>query len=378
MVDTFRVKTRIVMGAEWEEQLAGRRRVLVVTDRFMAESGKTDSVTRLLDGQGAEHRIFSDVQADPDIATVTAGVTALLDFSPDCVVAFGGGSSIDAAKAILFFGSRQRDMRDVLFVAVPTTSGTGSEVSRFAVITDREKEVKYPLVEDALLPDVAILDPRLTASVPPKVTADTGIDVFTHAVEAFVCTARSDFTDAAAEKAIKLVYQNLLTAYRQPDNLEARQRMHNASCLAGIAFSNSGLGLNHGMAHALGAHFHIPHGRANGILLPYVMSFNAGCVDGLTPVAKRYAQISRLLRLDSDSVRQSALNLIRTARRCMEKLDMPSTIQAAGVGQGSFEGRLEDMADDALVDRCTQTNPRPCTREEIIQIYRRAYSGKLF
>ena len=217
----------------------------------------------------------------------------------------------------------------------------------------------------------------LFRSVPPVVTADTGIDVFTHAVEAFVSTAHTDFSDAAAEKAIKLAYHNLLNAYRSPEDLEARQKMHNASCLAGIAFSNSGLGLNHGMAHALGAHFHIPHGRANGILLPYVMSFNAGCVDGLTPTAKRYAQISRLLRLDSSSVRQSALQLIRTIRSSMEKLGMPSTIRDAGVTQAEFEADVEAMAADALADRCTATNPRPCTKEDIIHIYHRAYAGRL-
>ena len=268
-------------------------------------------------------------------------------------------------------------MRDCKFIAIPTTGGTGAEVSRFAVITDQEKGVKYPLVEDSLLPDIAILDAELTTSVPPTVTADTGIDVFTHAVEAFVSTEASDFSDAAAEKAIKLVKRHLLPAYQNPEDRKARQGMHNASCLAGIAFSNSGLGLNHGMAHALGARFHIPHGRANGILLPYVMSFNAGCAEQLTSTAKRYARISRLLELESSSVRQSALNLIRTARRYIEKLNMPSTLQAAGVNAAEFEEAVHDMAEAALADRCTATNPRSCTAEEIEQIFRKAYSGKL-
>ena len=250
-------------------------------------------------------------------------------------------------------------------------------MTRFAVITNREKGVKYPLIDDSLLPDVAILDPQLTVSVPPAITADTGLDVFTHAVEAFVCTAANDFTDAAAEKSIKLVRRHLLNAYQHPDDLEARQGMHNASCLAGIAFSNAGLGLNHGMAHALGARFHIPHGRANGILLPYVMSFNAGCVDKLTPTAKRYAQISRLLGLESSSVRQSALNLIRTARQYIEKLSVPSTIQAAGVNAADFEAALEEMAQAAVADRCTATNPRSCTVEEVMHLYHKAFIGKL-
>lgn len=377
-MEQFQLGAKIFIGGGLDTLLAERKKVLIVSDRFLVDSGKVSYITDIVDRLRAEYRVFSDVQADPDIATVTAGVGLLLDFQPDAVVAFGGGSAIDAAKAILFFAAKQRDMRDVLFTAIPTTSGTGSEVSRFAVITDKVKEVKYPLVDDGLLPDAAVLDPVLTVSVPPVVTADTGIDVFTHAVEAFVSTAHTDFSDAAAEKAIKLAYRNLLTAFHQPDNLEARQKMHNASCLAGIAFSNSGLGLNHGMAHALGAHFHIPHGRANGILLPYVMSFNAGCIDGLTPTAKRYAQISRLLRLDSSSVRQSALQLIRTIRNSMDKLGMPSTIKDAGVVQAEFEEDVEAMAADALADRCTATNPRPCTKEDIVKIYRRAYSGKLF
>ena len=375
-MEEFRVKTKIVSGQGWTQHLSGRKRVLVVTDRFMAKSGKVSVVTAAAERHGAQTLLFSDVCADPDVETVTAGVTALLSFMPDCVAAFGGGSAIDAAKAILFFAKKQQPLPDTMFLAIPTTSGTGSEVSRFAVITDHEKEIKYPLVDDQLLPDIAVLDSQFTVSVPPSVTADTGIDVFTHAIEAYVCTARTDFTDAMAESAIRLVYQNLLTAYRQPDDLEARQKMHNASCMAGIAFSNAGLGLNHGMAHALGARFHIPHGRANGILLPYVMSFNAGCHDKLTPTATRYAQAARLLYLDGSSVRQSALQLIRTLRRFMEKLNMPSTIHQAGADRADFEDALDTMAEAALADRCTAANPRECTCEDIKNIYRQAFTGR--
>lgn len=375
-MEIFNVGTKIILGDGLGALMERLHRVFIVTDKFMAESGKVSYVTDRL-GEGAEHCIFSDVQADPDISTVTKGVGSLMDFTPDAVVAFGGGSAIDAAKAIVFFAARERDMRDCPFIAIPTTSGTGSEVSRFAVITDREKELKYPLVEDSLLPTAAVLDAQLTVSVPPAVTADTGIDVLTHAIEAFVSTTANDFSNAAAEKAIKLVRRHLLAAYGDPTNLEARQGMHNASCLAGIAFSNAGLGLNHGMAHALGARFHIPHGRANGILLPYVMSFNAGCSESLTPTAKQYAQISRLLRLDSSSVRQSALNLIRTARRYMEKLSIPSSIQAAGVSQAEFESEVRAMAEAAMADRCTATNPRSCSVEEIERVFHKAFLGKL-
>ena len=376
-MERFQLKPTIFFGPDALaalEGLAGRR-VMVITDSFLAQSGLLERVRARLRDCTVE--VFDQVVPDPPLELVAQGARALAEFRPQAVVAFGGGSAIDAAKAIVFFAARERDMRDCKFIAIPTTSGTGSEVSRFAVITDQEKGVKYPLVEDSLLPDIAILDAELTTSVPPTVTADTGIDVFTHAVEAFVSTEASDFSDAAAEKAIKLVKRHLLPAYQNPEDRKARQGMHNASCLAGIAFSNSGLGLNHGMAHALGARFHIPHGRANGILLPYVMSFNAGCAEQLTSTAKRYARISRLLELESSSVRQSALNLIRTARRYIEKLNMPSTLQAAGVNAAEFEEAVHDMAEAALADRCTATNPRSCTAEEIEQIFRKAYSGKL-
>ena len=376
-MNSFSVRTKIMEGGGLETLAPKLRKVFIVTDGFMASSGKVSYITEKLDRAGAEYRVFDQVKADPDIDTVTKGVDMIQEFHPDAVIAFGGGSPIDAAKAIVFFAAKTCDMRECMFIAVPTTSGTGSEVSKFAVITDPEKEVKYPLVEDSLLPDVAILDAELTVSVPPSVTADTGIDVFTHAVEALVSTAATDFSDAAAEKAIKLVRRHLMTAYHQPGDMAARQGMHNASCLAGVAFSNSGLGLNHGMAHALGARFHIPHGRANGILLPYVMSFNAGCSESLTPVAKRYAKIARLLGLEATSVRQSALNLIRTARRYVEQLNIPSSIQAAGVDKAEFEAEAETMAEAALADRCTATNPRLCSKEEILQVFHKAYIGRL-
>ena len=376
-MNSFSVRTKIMEGGGLETLAPKLHKVFIVTDGFMASSGKVSYITEKLDRAGAEYRVFDQVKADPDIGTVTKGVDMIQEFHPDAVIAFGGGSPIDAAKAIVFFAAKTCDVRECMFIAVPTTSGTGSEVSKFAVITDPEKEVKYPLVEDSLLPDVAILDAELTVSVPPSVTADTGIDVFTHAVEALVSTAATDFSDAAAEKAIKLVRRHLMTAYHQPGDMAARQGMHNASCLAGVAFSNSGLGLNHGMAHALGARFHIPHGRANGILLPYVMSFNAGCSESLTPVAKRYAKIARLLGLEATSVRQSALNLIRTARRYVEQLNIPSSIQAAGVDKAEFEAEAEAMAEAALADRCTATNPRPCSKEEILQVFHKAYIGRL-
>ncbi|MCI8538580.1 MAG: iron-containing alcohol dehydrogenase [Oscillospiraceae bacterium] len=377
-MNTFSSKTKILMGENTlETALEGRRRAFIVTDRFMADSGKVDYLTGPLSRLGGSYEIFSDVTPDPDINTVTAGVAHIMAFQPDVVIALGGGSPIDAAKAMVYFAVNQ-GLKDCPFIAIPTTSGTGSEVSKFAVISDREKQVKYPLVDDVLLPDVAMLDASLVVSVPKGVTADTGVDVFTHAVEAFVSTGRNDFSDAMAEKAIKLVYRYLLKVYKEPDNIEYRQRMHNASCLAGIAFSNAGLGLNHGMAHALGAKLHLPHGRANGILLPYVMSFNAGCTSKLTPTARRYAKIARSIGMGATSTRQSALNLIRFARSSMEKLGIPSSVKATKlVTAAEFEEMLDELAETALADRCTATNPEPCTIEDIKGVFRKAYNGNI-
>ena len=219
-MNSFSVRTKIMEGGGLETLAPKLHKVFIVTDGFMASSGKVSYITEKLDRAGAEYRVFDQVKADPDIGTVTKGVDMIQEFHPDAVIAFGGGSPIDAAKAIVFFAAKTCDMRECMFIAVPTTSGTGSEVSKFAVITDPEKEVKYPLVEDSLLPDVAILDAELTVSVPPSVTADTGIDVFTHAVEALVSTAATDFSDAAAEKAIKLVRRHLMTAYHQPGDAQ--------------------------------------------------------------------------------------------------------------------------------------------------------------
>lgn len=376
-MEQFGVKSRVIMGDHLEDLIDQMKRVFVVTDSFMAQSGKAEYVTAKLDRAGVEYVVFSDVAGEPDIDMVTAGAEALMKFEPDTVICLGGGAAIDAAKAIVYFARKVRGTAKAKFIAIPTTSGTGSEVSRFAVITDKAKGVKYPLVDDSLLPDVALLDAQLVLSAPPTVTADTGIDVLTHAVEAFVSKGRNDFTDACAEKAIRLVSEHLMECYKNPDNVEARQGMHNASCLAGIAFSNAGLGLNHGMAHAMGARFHIPHGRANGILLPYVMSFNIGTSQQLTPTAERYVQIAHLLRLDTSSVRQSTLTMIRTACNLIRRMNMPATIAEAGVTKEQFETELDAMAQAALADGCTASNPQPVTLEDIKEIYRKAFIGKL-
>lgn len=367
----------IYMGASsLEEALSGTKKAFIVTDKFMHESGKISYVSDFFDKIGAEYEIFSDVRPDPDMETIAAGIKRLTAFKADTIVAFGGGSAIDAAKSIAHISGGIVDNK-AIFVVIPTTSGTGSEVSRYAVITDREKNMKYPLADDSLLPDFAVLDAALVESVPPSVTADTGVDALTHAIEAFLSTGASDFSDAMAEKAMKLIFKNLLVAYSEPHNMEARQAVHNAATMAGVAFSNAGLGANHSLAHAAGAKLHLPHGRANAILLPYVMSFTAGCHTSLTPAAARYAQMAAVLNLDSNGVRQSALAAIRATRTLIRKLNIPASFQEAGIDKRLFEGELDAMTEAALADGCMKTTPVVFRPDEIRSIFRTAYSGKL-
>lgn len=374
----FYIKSRIFLNKDGLlEMIRGAARILIVTDAFMVESGKIAYLTEPLSKRGTAYEIFSEVKPDPDIHTVAAGIDRMLAFAPDVLIAFGGGSPIDTAKAMKFLSERSEAAVSCILVAIPTTSGTGSEVSKFSVVSDPEKSVKHPLVSNDMIPEAAVLDASLTASVPPSVTADTGIDVMTHAIEAFVSTGSNDFTDAAAEKAMKLLRNNLLRVYKEPDNLEARQKMHHASCLAGMAFSNAGLGLNHGMAHTLGAHFHIPHGRANGVLLPYVMAFNAGCHDTLTPVAKRYARLARIMRIEGPSIRQSAFSMIRMTKQLVKNLNIPNHIGALGISEEDFNAALPQMTEAALHDATTRTNPRACSYDDVKSVFERAYYGRL-
>lgn len=376
-MEKFYLKPRIYFKKDGLDTiLSGTKKALIVTDRFMHESGMVDYLTVPMLQKGIEYKIFSGVTGEPDTAMVAEGMNVLMEFQPDALYAFGGGSAIDAAKAMSYLLARQQGRVESKFVAIPTTSGTGSEVSAYAVITDNQQSAKYPLNSDEMLPDMVLLDAELCRTVPASVTADAGIDVLTHAIEAYVSGKANDFTDAAAEKAARLVYEYLYQAYKDPNDMNARQRVHDASCLAGIAFNNSGLGLNHGMAHTLGSHFHIPHGRANAVLLPYVMSYNAGCNDSLTPTANRYAELAKVLSLNSSSVRASALNLIRSLRQYIVRLGMPDRISKIGIPRDEFEAALDEMVEAALNDACTAGNPRVPTAEEVRALFMTAYLGK--
>ena len=378
-MDAFSVRTKIMIGGGMDALAQRLHRVFLVTDKFMAESGKTNYVTDRLLRNGGEFKIFSDVQADPDIATVTRGVEQILEFQPDAVVAFGGGSAIDAAKAIVFFAARERDMRDCKFIAIPTTSGTGSEVTDYAVITDRAKGIKYPLDSQALRPPVAILDPELTVSAPASVTADAGMDVLTHALEAYVSKGANDFSDALCEKAVSLVFRFLPLAFQDGTNLLAREKMHNASCMAGLAFNSVGLGLNHGMAHAIGAKLHIAHGRINAMLLPHIITFNAdlGRIRNgeYALAAKKYQRMAKVLDLPAPSVRLGVTNLLREVERLNRTLKIPASLKEWGAEPSKVKELRGEIVSAALADATTATNPRPAAAEHVEALLNKVMGG---
>lgn len=269
------------------------------------------------------------------------------------------------------------------FVAIPTTSGTGSEVTSFSVITDKETNTKYPLADYELTPDVAIIDPQFVMTVPKTVTADTGMDVLTHAIEAYVSNMANDYTDGLAIKAIQLVFEYLPQAYHDGSNALAREKMHNASTIAGMAFANAFLGINHSLAHKLGAQFHIAHGRANAILLPHVIRYNAKKPTKFVSFPKyehfiadkRYAEIARVLGLPAATTEQGVESLVQAIYQLAEELNIPMSIAGNGVDAKEFEAQADDLADRAFEDQCTTANPKLPLVTELAEVYRQAYKG---
>ena len=317
------------------EQLAGKR-VLLVTDGFLSSSGLAKRALERLTGPV---EVFDKVEPDPSLKLVAEGVAALEHFRPDAVVAFGGGSPMDCAKAMCWFSKGRPPLW-----CIPTTAGTGSEVTAFAVLTDTERGVKYPLVEEGLLPETAILDPTLLEGVPPKVTADTGMDVLTHAAEAFAAKGSSPFSDALAEKAFVLAYARLPAAFA--GDLGAKGDMLLASCMAGMAFNAAGLGVCHAMAHALGGRFHLPHGRLNALLLPQVIGFNAQD----PRAAEGYGRLAKACGLAGNPrALAAALTRLRTRLKIAPRLP---------VSAGELREALPGLTQAALADGCLPANPR--------------------
>ncbi len=353
----FQIRPSVCFGGEALsalDELAGKR-VLVVTDRFLSESGLLDRVRAHLTGPV---EVFDEVTPDPSLELVAKGAAVFRAFAPEAVAAFGGGSPLDCAKAIVRFGCPAGQDRP-LFYAIPTTAGTGSEVTSFAILT--HDGVKLPLVEDSLLPDTAILDPAFLSGVPAKVAADTGMDVLTHALEAYVAAGANDFTDALAAHAFTLAWQALPSA--AAGEREARSVMLNASCMAGLAFNEAGLGVCHSMAHALGGRFHVAHGRLNGILIPAVVAFNSAD----RTAARKYGRLAQLCGLSG-----TARALVSGLNRMRIRLEMPGSLSGAGLDRNEVLEAVPALTEAALADLCLSGNPRAVSRAEVEQLIRGA------
>ena len=376
---SFEIKTRIFFGEQALDHLKELpyRKILIITDPFVVQSRMIDLITAPLIEAKIDYDIFKDVVPDPPIEKISEGVRKLLEYRPEAIVAVGGGSAIDSSKSIREFALKVDNYGEVGLIAIPTTSGTGSEVTSFAVVSDREAERKYPLVSESLTPEETILDAELVKSVPPAITADTGMDVLTHAIEACVSTNRNDFSTALAEKSIEICGVFLLRAYLDGNDTHARQKMHVASCLAGLAFNSASLGLNHGMAHQLGAMFHIPHGRANAMLLPHIIEFNrdinkhSKSRKEYLPAVKRYSTIAQILGLSSYNKIMTVRSLVNWVQFMLKEMDIPLSISQMGtITEEEYMSKLDVMAEAALADGCTATNPREATKADVIQIYK--------
>ena len=384
-----------------------KKRCFIVTDSFLYKNGYTKKIEDKLDQMGIVHTCFYDVEPDPSLASARAGAAAMRMFEPDCIIAMGGGSAMDAGKImwVLYenpdanFDDMAMDFMDIrkriftfphmgkkaYFVAVPTSSGTGSEVTPFAIITDKTTGIKWPLADYELMPDMAIVDTDNMMSAPKGLTCASGIDVMTHALEAYASMMASDYTDGLALNAIKLVFNYLPRAYKDGSDVEARQHMANASCMAGMAFANAFLGVNHSLAHKLGAFHHLPHGIANALVLLHVLRYNAAEVPakmGTFPqyqyphTLARYAEIGRSVGLTGKNDSEVFEKLLQKLQELMDTIEIKHTIKEYGVDEKYFLETLDEMTEQAFNDQCTGANPRYPLMSELKEIYLKAYYGE--
>ena len=376
------------------KNLKGKKAVLVLGGGSMKRFGFVDKALGYLKEAGMEVRLIEKVESDPSVETVMAGAAVMREFGPDWIVAMGGGSPIDAAKAMwVFYEYPETTFESIIqpfsfpelrtkakFCAIPSTSGTATEVTAFSVITDYEKGIKYPLADFNITPDVAIVDPELAETMPPKLTAHTGMDAMTHAVEAYVSTLHCNYTDPLALWAIKLIHNNLKKSY--DDDMQAREIMHDAQCLAGMAFSNALLGIVHSMAHKTGAAYtggHIIHGCANAMYLPKVIQYNAKVPEA----AERYAEIARFIGLAGNTTDELVKALVAELRRMNDSLDIPQSIKNYGAGgvkaetsiidEKEFNNKLSKVAELAVGDACTGSNPRQPSPAEMERLLKAVY-----
>lgn len=363
--------------------LKGYKKAFIVTGgSSMKKNGFLDKLDKILKDAGLQTYLYEGVQPDPSIESVYDGAKAMRDFEPDVIVAIGGGSPIDAAKAMwVFYEYPDKTFDDIknpftmpqlrkkaIFVAVPSTSGTASEVTAFSVITDYSTDIKYPLADFEITPDIAVLDNDIPLTMPKTLTAHTGMDALTHAIEAYVASARSPFSDALALKAISDIYDSIVDSFN--GDKEARGVMHIAQCMAGMAFSNALLGIAHSLAHKTGAVFEIPHGCCNAILLPSVIQYNSRvCME-------RYAQIAKAVGLQGATDKQLTNSLVDSVRELNKKLNIAQTYKANGVSEADFKAHAQTIAENAVKDPCTGSNPRATDAENMLKVLTCAYYGE--
>lgn len=362
--------------------LKGYRKAIIVTGgSSMKRFGFLQKLVGILEDAGLETRLFEGVEPDPSVETVYRGAKAMQEFEPDVIVSIGGGSPIDAAKAMwVFYEYPNLTFDDIknpftmpklrkkaIFVAIPSTSGTATEVTAFSVITDYSTKIKYPLADFEITPDIAIIDPVLAYTMPQVLTAHTGMDALTHAIEAYVASARSDFSDPLALKAISMIFDSLVASFY--GDKDARNALHTAQCLAGMAFSNALLGIAHSLAHKTGAQYDIPHGCCNAILLPAVIQFNAKVAE------LRYADIARTVGLSGATDKQLVNSLVDAVRQLNTKLGIALSYKDNGVTEELFASTLDFVAENAVGDPCTGSNPRTTNMEDMKRVLSAAYYG---
>ena len=375
----FEIKPKIYFdegSLEYLREIKSKN-AFILSDSIMEKLGYLKQAVDYLESAGVQCDVFTEIKPEPDVMAVMNALEHYMEHHGHTVIALGGGSAMDTAKAMIYFlhqavSKTGQSFDKPQFIAIPTTSGTGSEVTDFSVITINGK--KTALIDGLMAPDIAILDSTCTKSLPPHVIADTGLDALVHAVEAYVSNKATDCTDALAEKAVYMICHNLVRFYRNPEDKDARECIQRASCLAGMAFTNANLGITHSMAHAFGSTFHLSHGRSNALLMEAVIEYNANLRDTSDQkVAAKYGQLARVLGLPARTTREGYVNFLQAVHQLKRDLGIQSSIKAAGIKEDEFMAAAETMAQQAMADRCTPSNPRTPTKEDIIAIYKAAY-----
>jgi alcohol dehydrogenase class IV len=379
-MDRFVIKPEIYYGTGAIEYLTtlNNEKALIITDIVTVQSGLSEQLTNILKSSVYDYDVFSDIRPEPAIDIIAQAISRMNNIKPDLVIALGGSATIDAAKSNLWAAEKivrylgLQQYQKPQFIAIPTASGTGSETTPFSFITIGDKRI--PLFYDDMLPDIAIIDPIFVKAAPQQIIADMAIIALTHSIEAYVSKDCNDYTDALVEKAVKIIFDYLLTAYKDEKNFLARQKLHNASCMAGMAATNALLGLNHSMVHALNEAFQIPYVRATAILLPTVIRYNANLESGqVTTAAIRYAELAKLIGLPSSTVFEGVNHFIAAVKVLLQETNYPSCLKEIGIPKDGFLDKLPYISMTAINDSCIAMNPRATRAEEVLALYATVY-----